>query len=232
VLVIPHGFDPELFNIKTESQRQSIRDERRLSCFLFVNVSGLSDNKGIDLLLSAFARVLKKHPNSKLCIKGSDAVYRSKEQMGLYLERLGEHDRKAVIEKLVYVGNQVSNAEMANLYNCADAYVCPYRCEGFNIPALEAAACGLPVIFTKGGPTDEFLNPSYHLPISSAERITDNGSHYLDPDLDDLTLQMISAIENKIAHRERAKLFAPELVKSHSWDKISEKLFLEIKNRC
>ena len=46
---------------------------------------------------------------------------------------------------------------MAALYNLADAYVTPYHAEAFNMPALEAAACGVPLIVPRGGPTDDFV---------------------------------------------------------------------------
>jgi glycosyltransferase involved in cell wall biosynthesis len=47
--------------------------------------------------------------------------------------------------------------QIPSLYNLADAYVTPYRAEGFNLPACEAQACGTPVIATQGGATDDFL---------------------------------------------------------------------------
>ena len=46
---------------------------------------------------------------------------------------------------------------VASLYRAADVLVVPYRGEGFCLPALEAMACGLPVIHTATGPTAEFV---------------------------------------------------------------------------
>jgi hypothetical protein len=46
--------------------------------------------------------------------------------------------------------------QVRELFALADAYVSPYRAEGFNLPVLEAIACGLPVIVSTGGATDDF----------------------------------------------------------------------------
>jgi glycosyltransferase involved in cell wall biosynthesis len=56
-------------------------------------------------------------------------------------------------------------AQLNVLYNVADAYVTPYRAEGFNLPALEAQACGTPVVATRGGATDDFLTGERYHPV-------------------------------------------------------------------
>ena len=43
------------------------------------------------------------------------------------------------------------------MYRACDLFVSPYRGEGFSLPTLEAMACGLPVVVTKGGATDDFI---------------------------------------------------------------------------
>src|SRR5947209_4521498 len=57
---------------------------------------------------------------------------------------------------------------MAALYRACDVLVHPYRGEGFAMPVLEAMACGLAVITTAGGPTDEFCPPEASWRIRSA----------------------------------------------------------------
>ena len=67
------------------------------------------------------------------------------------LETLPVTEKQRMLVNLRYNGAPLSFREMALLYQAADVFVSPYRAEGFNIPALETAACGLPVICTRGG---------------------------------------------------------------------------------
>jgi len=49
----------------------------------------------------------------------------------------------------------VSDELLTALYQCADAYLCPSRHEGFGIPLLEAFLCECPVICSQGGALPE-----------------------------------------------------------------------------
>lgn len=53
------------------------------------------------------------------------------------------------------VVNSISENELVDIYNIFDMYVQYAICEGFGIPALEAAACGLPVITVDYGAMGE-----------------------------------------------------------------------------
>ncbi|WP_371068283.1 glycosyltransferase, partial [Salmonella enterica] len=80
-------------------------------------------------------------------------------------------------------------SQLNALYNVADAYVTPYRAEGFNLPALEAQTCGTPVIATAGGATDDFLSDVHCIKIQGTLHENENLKEdlqinaYVDPDL-------------------------------------------------
>lgn len=51
----------------------------------------------------------------------------------------------------------VSDADTVHLLNAAQALILPSFAEGFGLPAVEAAACGTPVIATRNSPLPELL---------------------------------------------------------------------------
>ena len=79
---------------------------------------------------------------------------------------------------------------MSELYGSCDAYVSPYRAEGFNIPSLEAAACGIPVILTSGGSTDDYYHPSFALKIEGKRKTSNGNWNYIEPNLESLVSNM------------------------------------------
>ncbi|WP_333337345.1 glycosyltransferase [Microcoleus sp. BROC3] len=100
--------------------------------------------------------------------------------------------------RMAYIGETLSFAKMAQLYQAADAYVSLYLAEGFNLPALEAIACGLPIICTKGGPTDDFTTPDFAWHVESTfQEGTSNGQPIfrLMPDLEHSIALMKNIIE-------------------------------------
>src|SRR5262245_56304146 len=126
------------------------RSRRRLLLepedFVFLAIGAMTGNKGMDLLARAFGDVQRKYAHARLVFKGADTRYDSKGMLLSALEALlateqQVTEKQRIIQNIRYVGAPFSFREMALLYQAADVFVSPYRGEGFNIPALQAAAC-------------------------------------------------------------------------------------------
>lgn len=76
---------------------------------------------------------------------------------GFGRQRLEEKARElGVVNHVVFTG-LIPEAEKADHYRLADAYVMPSRGEGFGIVLLEAMACGIPVLASKADASREAL---------------------------------------------------------------------------
>jgi glycosyltransferase involved in cell wall biosynthesis len=150
VRVIPNGVDLETFTPGPRDGGGAPRPTR----FLFVG--GLVWRKGPDLLLEAYKRAFAGRDDVELIMKdfGADGVYRGGDR-----EAFIEHADSGELPLLKLLSDELSTEEIVELYRGCDVLVHPYRGEGFAMPVLEAMACGVPVITTAGGPTDEFCPP-------------------------------------------------------------------------
>jgi tetratricopeptide (TPR) repeat protein len=113
------------------------------------------------------------------------------------------------VAPVVVLSEDVGPEELASLYRAADCLVQPYRAEGFCLPALEALACGVPVIATAGGPTDAFVDDTCGWRIAAtectapddwlpAELLVDpalGAATMLEPDPDDLAAKLQAATD-------------------------------------
>jgi glycosyltransferase involved in cell wall biosynthesis len=99
------------------------------------------------------------------------------------------------------------------------------------MPVLEAAACGLPIICTGGGSTDDFVTGKFARKIDSVEtsRILDDQEFVgLRPNLDHLIALMCSTIEDA-SWRGQAGKEGPLHVQTHySWDMVADRLVREL----
>ena len=112
---------------------------------------------------------------------------------------------------------------LSKLYGSCDAYVSPYRAEGFNMPSLEAAACGLHTILTSGGSTDDYYHHSFVLKIQGIKKTLNGNLNYIEPNLENLVSNMSDLIEkrNSLIKKNEAISF---IEKNFKWKFVTEKL--------
>jgi glycosyltransferase involved in cell wall biosynthesis len=226
--VVPHGIEPAVL-YPDEASRAMMRKALRLEDnFIYLSVGAMTWNKGPDILLSAFSRVIETEPYTRLFLKGADGLFPSKSFVREVLDDLPAKARQAVAERLIYEGRTLSGQGMGHLFRAADCYVAPYRAEGFNLPVLEAMACGVAVLCTAGGPTDEFTAPAFARRIRSTplrkqlgERETGDA---LEPDLDHLIELMRDAARHPGSTREAGACAALHAGKDFTWDAVTDRL--------
>jgi D-inositol-3-phosphate glycosyltransferase len=110
--------------------------------------------KGLDLLLSAVARLKKHLPNLKLLVAGGDGP------TATGTLDLIEQSRQLGIQQQVSFVGRVDHDDLPNYYNAADLLVVPSHYESFGLVVLEALACGTPVAATRFGAAETVLQPN------------------------------------------------------------------------
>lgn len=221
VHVVPHGIEPAYFHPLSPVERAAARADLGLKDedFVFLNVGAMTDNKGIDLLLLAFAEVRRRHPRARLLLKDQQNLYGISAQ-----EVIREVDRRHpgrlsgdVRRAVGAIGFNFDLATLRQLYGAVDAYVSPYRAEGFNLPPLEAAACGTPIAVTAGGPTDDYADASFALSIAAKEISRPDGCTELAPDLESVIAAMEALIEKRTPGIDTAA-GAKKIAATFTWD--------------
>ena len=202
--------------------------------FKFLFVGGGLWRKGIDILLDAYRETFSSRDDVVLIVKDLP-------QQKIYVDQgVGQIIRNwrqnPNAPEILHMQTALAPGELPGLYTAADCLVHPYRAEGFGLPVLEAMACGVPVITTSGGSTDDFCAQDQVFLIPSTRRefnpkdikLAGGGGWVLQPDFHALKALLREVFENHAAAKDRA-LKVSELVRSHcDWKVIAEKVMTRI----
>ena len=135
VIVAPEGVDTSVFHPKARGNTHELPG--RYILFL----GSLAPRKNLAGLLRAWDAIGREFPDTWLVVAGAEGtVFRTE-----ILPRA---------ERVHYLG-YVADADLPALYAGAAAFALPSFDEGFGLPALEAMACGAPVIVSDGGALPE-----------------------------------------------------------------------------
>jgi glycosyltransferase involved in cell wall biosynthesis len=153
ITVIPHGnFDfyiPNVSMIKCESRKKlGLKDNSNIILFF----GYIREYKGLDLLLEAFEIAALKDPNLELLIAGEPA---SGSLLNKYQEII---NHSAVKDRIISHLNYIPANEVAEYLVASDAVVLPYKNIDHSGIVHLAYSFGKPVIATKVGDFEEFID--------------------------------------------------------------------------
>jgi len=180
--IVPHGYDPEIFN--PEVKLTGIGDNSLDDKFKFLCVAAPHKRKNIPGLLEAFIEEFKGNDDVALILKTSHNSHESNAPFHENLDKMIENLKKKYKykwPKIVLVTKRVES--LAGLYRYCDAMVLASRAECFSLTHLEAAMCKIPVVATDIGGQTDFLNQSnaYMVDYVMEKMPRDHQYHFYDP---------------------------------------------------
>lgn len=154
--VIEPGCDTGVFTPEGHKRPRSAGFEDR---FLFLSIFDWQLRKGWEVLIRCYAKTFSVDEGAGLLLKITRQHGHSMEsvrvQINQVLAEIGTSldDRPDILLLEEFCDSQ----SLAALYRACDAFVLASRGEGWGRPYMEAMACGLPTIGTRGSGNDNFM---------------------------------------------------------------------------
>lgn len=185
----------------------------------------------IDLILSSFAGWMRtgKYADAYLYLKVGSNNLKSGINIRSLSRYYGIEDRVIINE---YTG--LSDSDMRSVYNCFDLFLSCAQGGGWELPVLEAMACGVPVICAADGAVGSWAGEAAlqvscvswlpHAPLNAQSQVLGG---IIDVQAAAQAIGKLYRFENM---REELKVRGLELAKSLTWRNSAEKFIEVVKN--
>lgn len=154
--------------------------------------------KGLDTLLEAFAEVLASDPELELVLVGPG---------GLRWDETWAAAPGVARDSTICLSHRGAGT-LPRLYAGAEALVLPSLWEGFGLTALEAMACGIPVVASRAGALPETLG---------------DAAEWCDPGDPASLARACLAVTGSAERRERLRTAGRERAAGYSWSRTAER---------
>ena len=212
--VMPLGVDTDHFHPTIKGHPNPHGD------FVFLTSFEWGERKAPELILKVFNQTFRRSDPVLLLCKvmqnnGAVSVRRQIESVGL----------KESGGRIAFVFNhEFPYHELGSLYRSADCYVSAGRGEGWDLPLMEAMACGLPTIATDWGAHTEFVHGGISYPLRVRGTIPAralcpyyDGWSWADPDPEHLAELLRHVFENREQAAEIGRRAAAEIAAKWTW---------------
>lgn len=154
-------------------------------------------HKNLWRLIEAFRLLRSSHPDLYLALAGKkDALY----------DMIADRVKREGIEKVVFT-SYVTDNELLWMYQNCQAYAFPSLSEGFGLPALEAMACGAPVVSSNA---------------TCSPEIYGEAAHYFDPlDVQDMATKISDVLDDPELRKKLIERGHKQAAK-YSWQRMAE----------
>jgi glycosyltransferase involved in cell wall biosynthesis len=194
--VVYPGLD-EAFHPVPEAELADFRQRKDLPEEFILYVGTLEPRKNVSSLIRAYAQL---DPDCPLLIAGGRGW--------MYEDMFREVERLGLEERVIFTG-YVPPDELTLWYAAATVFVYPSLYEGFGLPALEAMACGTPVIVSNA---------------SSLPEVVRDAGIQVDPYRTDELAEALAEVLRSKAKHEQMRAAGLEQAASFTWEKAASQL--------
>ena len=202
LIIIPNGINSEIFYPNYDASFKFRQRFNLINIPYILYMGRLNMIKGPDILLNAYKDVFVNFPDLHLVLAGPD------EGLGISLIK---EIKKYSLEKTVHLVGYIEGNDKVGAYTGAKLLVVPSRREAMSIVALEAGACGTPVILTTECGFDE---------------VKEVGCKVVQP----LPNELSYGIQNMLSEQNDLKKVGNNLreliLRQYTWKKTAEKYFI------
>jgi glycosyltransferase involved in cell wall biosynthesis len=200
ITVIPPGVDQGFIPVTDLDRREALRGKYKLARPFILSVGARRPHKNLGRLVDAYASLHGDTPHDLVLVGPRDVRFPDEAQRAVTSRGLNGR---------VKFLDWVDEADLAGLYSLADLLVFPSLIEGFGLPALEAMACGTPVVGADN---------------SSLPEVVGDAGVLVDPrDVESLASAMRQLLGDE-ACRQRLAAAAQERSTRFAWEKAARRV--------
>jgi FkbM family methyltransferase len=218
VKVVPEGVDTETYRPISRVISNPVGRP-----FRFVLVGRWDYRKSIREIIETFTKTFSEGEDVELVINVDNSF--ANDGLKTTEERL---QRYGLSHSKIRVLHHLSKDEYVSLLRSADVFVSCARGEGWNLPLIEAMACGVPSIYSDWGGQLQFAN-GRGIPVKvkgevpaaikdgDGTWINDATGNFAEPDFEDLSRKMLDVRKNFKSYKKKALDESDEIRNEFTW---------------
>lgn len=216
---IPHAIETDTFKPTESDVRKLMRipEDAHLTCVNMANIGQTPPRKRWAENLLGWRVFADKHPDAYIYLHTGLQHSRGID-LASCIQAWGlPQDRVRIVDQGAYRGGFVTREDLAAIYTASDVLLMATAGEGFGIPAIEAQACGLPVIVTDFSAQAELVGAGWKVPYRIDWDYFQMAGHAL-PDIHAIADALEKSYEVKHDPAARDALSAAAIAKGREYD--------------